>query len=134
MEQKTDFFRGFIAFLVKNGVTSISPHSQEDRRRFMQLFEELNAIVDDTPQEDRQRYRCLVRLRNELVPSNTGALDGIETAFRNLQLSLTSSPNPFYDEIAFDLPPAHAESLFQGLSEADQKVVSRAAGAFLRVA
>jgi recombinational DNA repair ATPase RecF len=130
MDRKSIFLRGLVAYLVQQGVTSIRPRSPEDRKRFLALLNELNEAVAKASRENLRAYRSLVRLRNELLPSNTGALDGIETALRNMQLSLTSAPNPFYDEIAFDIPPAHAESVFGQLEQADRELISQVGRAY----
>jgi hypothetical protein len=130
MDINNVFLRGLVAFFVMQGVTSIRPRSQEDRRRFLALLEKLNELVKASPRDDLDSYRALVRLRNDLLPSNTGALDGIETAFRNLQLSITSAPNPFYDEIAFDIPLTYAESLFEQLAPRVKELVSSVGQAY----
>lgn len=130
MDRKSIFLRGLVAYLVQQGITSIRPRSPEDRKRFLALLNKLNQAVAGASRENLQAFRSLVRLRNELLPSNTGALDGIETALRNMQLSLTSAPNPFYDEIAFDIPPAHAESLLGQLEPADRDLITRVGRAY----
>jgi hypothetical protein len=130
MDRKSSFIRGLVAYLVKEGVTSIRPHSPEDRKRFLALVDRLKELVAKASRENLGAFRSLVRLRNELLPSNTGALDGIETALRNMQLSLTSAPNPFYDEIAFDITPTHAKSLFSQLEPADRDLIEQVGRAY----
>jgi hypothetical protein len=134
MDRKKLFLRGLISYLVQQGITSIHPRSPEDRRRFLALLTALDEVVSAAPRKDLAAYRSLVRLRNDLLPSNTGALDGIETAFRNLQLSLTAAPNPFYDEIAFDVPPAHAESIFEQIEPAERDIIVKVGQAYCKTA
>lgn len=130
MDLSNTFLAGLVAFLVRQGVTSIRPRSPDDRRRFLALLGKLDDLVAVAPRDDLARFRALVRLRNDLLPSNTGALDGIETALRNLQLSITSAPNPFYDEIAFDIPPTQAESLFEQLPKAERELIAEVGQAY----
>ncbi|WP_184204694.1 hypothetical protein [Prosthecobacter dejongeii] len=54
----------------------------------------------------------------------------METALRNMQLSLTAAPNPFYEEISFDIPQAFATSLFEQLAPADRNIVIQAGDAY----
>lgn len=130
MDRTAIFLRGLVAYLVQKGVTSTRPRSPEDRKRFLALIEKLNEIVASAPRDNLEEFRALVRLRNELLPSNTGALDGMETALRNMQLSLTSAPNPFYEEISFDIPQPLAASLFDQLVPADRDLVIQAGEAY----
>src|SRR5258706_353039 len=107
-----DFTQGFVAKLVDSGETAIHPKAPEDRIAILSVIEaiedELKTVArGDSPSTDPW-YRALVTLRNELKPSNSGAFDSFETALRNLQLSFTSCPNPFYEEIAFSVTKPYA--------------------------
>jgi len=132
----TSFTKGFIAHLVELGETAIYPKSTEDRRGFRSVIEALAAEIDrlrpSTDSEGRALYRALVLLRNELQASPTGAFDAMETALRNLQLSLTNCPNPFYEEISFTVSPPFAQALLKEIPDRQRSVVMKAAEAFLR--
>lgn len=128
------FARGFVAKLIASGVSSIRPNAPADRRGFQAIIDMLNediASLRRTEAADRSVYIALVRLRNSLQASNTGSFDAFETALRNLQLSLTSSPNPFYDEIAFDVSRPYAQAIFNELSPDQQRIVDKAVNAFI---
>jgi hypothetical protein len=86
----------------------------------------------ERPDLDRSAYMELVRVRNELKASNSGAFDAFETALRDLQLSLTSSPNAFYEEIEFNVSRPYAESLMEELPPSERQIIAGAAEAFLR--
>jgi hypothetical protein len=77
---------------------------------------------------DKKWYRTLVSLRNQLRPSISGAFDGFESALRNLQLSFTSCPNPFYEEIAFTVTTPFAEAV---VKDRERHLVEAAAKAFI---
>lgn len=129
------FARGFVARLIASGVSAIQPHASEDRRGFQAVVDYLDEQIRarrDRPDLDRASYMQLVRLRNELKASNSGAFDAFETALRDLQLSLTSSPNAFYEEIEFNVSRPYALSLLGELPEFERELVAGAAEVFLR--
>src|SRR6266849_4417099 len=110
-----DFAQGFVAKLVESGETAIHPKAPEDRYALRQVVDavegELRSAKRDGSREEAEWYRTLVLLRNELKPSNSGTFDSFETALRNLQLSFTSCPNPFYEEIAFSVSKTYAKAV-----------------------
>lgn len=130
-----DFTQGFIAKLVELGETAIHPRAHEERmalRRVVDTVEnELRNISSTKSPDDATWYKRLVLLRNELRPSNSGAFDSFETALRNLQLSLTSCPNPFYEEIAFSVTKPYAKALFNEYPDRERSLIERAAKAFV---
>jgi len=130
-----DFAQGFVAKLVEFGETAIHPKAPEDRialRRVIDALEhELRNIHRDGSPEEAEWYRILVVLRNELKPSNSGAFDSFETALRNLQLSFTSCPNPFYEEIAFSVTKRYASAVFNEYPDRERHLIERAARAFV---
>src|SRR5262245_3029671 len=97
------FTKAFVAGLVTRGAQSIHPQEPADRRGFQSVVELLDAKVDQLVAETDQRLlaRALIRIANELRPSNSGSFEGFEVALRSLQLTFASCPNPWYDEIEF---------------------------------
>lgn len=129
------FAQAFVAQLIAQGVSAVQPHAPEDRKGFQAVVDLLNAEIDRQRQSgdlDIEIYRDLVRLRNELKASNSGAFDSFETILRDLQLSMTNSPNPFYEEIEFSVSKPYAESMLDELSASQRDLVAKAADAFLR--
>jgi hypothetical protein len=128
------FTKAFVARLIELGETAIYPKSDADRRGFAVVIEALNNEIDrlrsSNEDEDRILYRSLVVLRNQLQASSTGAYDAFETALRNLQLSFTNSPNPFYDEIAFTISRPFAKTIFSEVPSRQQKLVADLAEKF----
>ena len=127
------FARGFVAKLIADGASAIVPQRPADRsgfKRVLDVLDEQIAIEREQPSR-RDWYKQLVRLRNELQPSNNGAFDNFETALRNLQLSFTSSPNPFYKEILFSVSAPFARAVFEELEEGPKNVIDKSAKAFL---
>src|SRR5690349_6496757 len=128
------FMKAFVARLIELGETAIYPKSDADRRGFSVVIESLNNEIDrlknSNEAEDKALYRSLVVLRNQLQASSTGAYDAFETALRNLQLSFTNSPNPFYDEIAFTISRPFAKSIFMEMPGKQQKLIAELADRF----
>jgi hypothetical protein len=127
------FARGLIAELVRRGRTSIEPHGSSDRAGFFRAMEEVTKFARQLGQEgsDPSLYQDSVRIRNALKPSNNGSFDGLERLLRSQQLSLTASPNPFYEQIALNLSRPYAESLLQEFEPEQRELISRAVSAFL---
>lgn len=123
------FTKGFIAYLVSYGETAIYPKSPRDRRGFQSIVEaietEIARISASESTADRNLYRPLIRLRNELQASSTGAFDAFETALRNLQLNFTNSPNPFYEEISFTVSVPFAKAILRELPEPQRVLVTK---------
>lgn len=123
------FTKSFIAYLVALGETAIYPKSPRDRRGFQSvvdtLEEEIARIRSSGSPEEKNLYRHLVRLRNELQASSTGAFDAFETALRNLQLNFTNSPNPFYEEISFTVSVPFAKAILEELPGAQRAIVKK---------
>jgi hypothetical protein len=127
-----DFARGLIAELVRRGRTSIEPHGA-DRAGF---FRALAAVAQQVDQiADRKKNSPLhydvVRIRNALKPSNNGAFDGLERLLRSQQLSLTASPNPFYEQIALSITTPYALALLSEFGQEQREVIESAAKAFV---
>lgn len=74
----------------------------------------------------------LLTVANELRPGNTGAFEGFEAALRSLQLTFTSSPNPWYDDIEFPVSQTQAESFMSLLPHPQRQLAIAAADAFIR--
>jgi hypothetical protein len=128
------FTKGFIAHLVELGETAIYPKADQDRRGFESairtLEQEIVRLKRSAENDDRDLYKSLVLIRNDLQASNTGAFDSLETAFRNLQLNFTNCPNPFYEEISFTVSPSFAKSLLEDLPEKIRNIVVKVADSF----
>lgn len=129
------FAEGFVAKLITSGTSYVQPHSFTDRKGFQKVAETIDQSVNELridPNQNRVLYRQLVRLRNDLQSSNAGSFDVFETALRNLQASLTASPNPYYEEISFNASPSYAQSLLDRLNQTQQELVNKAVIAFLK--
>lgn len=126
------FVRSFVAALVLRGVPAVRPHSPADRKGFENVLRALSQRLDQFEKQnaDPQLVRQLVRILNELRPSNTGGYEGFETALRSLQLTFTSCPNPFYEEITFLIPKPYAKATVDGLPTLSRELVDQAADAF----
>lgn len=132
----TEFVQGFVAQLIEADAVALRPKSEQDREGFGRVVDTLNSEIARlrraSPKgEDLDWYRSLVLLRNELQASSSGAFDGFERALRNLQLSFTNSPNPFYEEIAFSVSKPFASAVFDDLPHRAQELAKRAAVEFL---
>jgi len=132
------FMKGFVAALLTKGAASIRPKADEDRdalRRVVDLLENEIQSSRSTPQTsaaNKRWLRALVRIRNELQPSPVGAFDGFEAALRNLQLSVTNCPNPFYEEIAFSASRPFAEATLKDEFEVrERQLLEHLADGFL---
>lgn len=126
------FMKGFVSALLLQGVSSIRPKADEDRDGLATVVELLQEEIEKARNGDRSRFRALVALRNELQPSSVGSFDGFETALRNLQLSLTNCPNPFYEEIAFTASPSFADATLRDeFGEQERVLLQRLSTAFL---
>src|SRR5262245_28252879 len=99
-----NFTRGFVAALATENLFSVQPKRPEQIRAFHKVRELLQAEIDAAKdQNDTGWLQQVVRLRNRLTPSTSGSFDQLETAFRDLQLSLTESPNVYYEDIDFTI-------------------------------
>ena len=128
------FVRGFVAGLIDADATAIRPGRSEHRHGFKQVLDILDQEVErsqTSKRDDQGWYKQVVRLRNGLRPSNSGTFDNFEMALRDLQLSLTNCPNPFYEEIAFSVSKPYAQSIFNDMPDPQRNLVARAVEAFL---
>ena len=108
------FVRAFILELVLLGRSTVRPESSRDRRAFFRIYKLLDERTEQarlTLGPDSLEYRDLVRLRNTLKPTTNGAFDGIEHLLRDQQVWLTSYPNPYYEEISFEIAQDRAKSM-----------------------
>jgi hypothetical protein len=128
------FTKAFVAELVSRDLLAVRPKSPTDRRGFAGVVRQLDSAIVKLQEEsaDKKQIRKLVRLVNSLRPSNTGGFEGFEAALRALQLTFSSCPNPFYEEISFDVPKPYAKATVAALPEFDRKLVDAAADAFLQ--
>ena len=97
----------------------------------VQMLDQEIQQMRDQGDYDQIWYRDIVRLRNGLKPSNSGAFDNFETALRDLQLSLTSAPNAFYEDITFSVSKPYAHSIFCDMPKIQQELILKAVEAFL---
>lgn len=128
------FARLFIAALAARGRTAIMPNHPSDRAGLYKAFLYVRALVDDlrsSNDRDSDWYYSLVRVRNALKPSNNGSFDTVESLLRSQQLSLTSSPNPFYEQIALSVSKSYAEAMLSELNDREREFVSAVVDQFL---
>ena len=130
------FVRALVSALRLDGVTVLQPKSAADRRGFRAVVraiaQQAESLRRGAEQDGaaRQRYREIVRLRNRLRPSNSGAFDAIEALLRDLQTSLLLHPNYEYERMPIDFDKAYARSLLSDLDDESQALVRRAAEDF----
>lgn len=127
-----DFARAFVAALVVLEIKSIQPKEPRQRRALNAVWEYLRDQVEkERPEKkDPHWFRTIVRIRNRLNPGQTGAHDHFETALRDLQLSLTESPNPYYEDIEFTVSIPYAGSILENLDPTARMLAQDAARTF----
>ncbi|MBC2806137.1 hypothetical protein GFL38_24315 [Rhizobium leguminosarum bv. viciae] len=131
-----DFARGFVAALIELGNPSIQPKNPEHRLGLYRVWKYLEESAESARKDDFSRnwYKALVRIRNRVSPGVTGSFDQFQTDLRDLQLSLTESPNPSYEEISFNASEPFARSLLGHLKHEESELVRKAAQLFLESA
>jgi hypothetical protein len=128
------FIRGLVGALVQLGRSTIRPQHTEDREGFIRIIRILNDVIREVREkgtEEREWYKQLVRLRNGIQQSNNGSFDNFETSLRDLQISITNCPNPFYEFIVLQISPPFAQTILNELPASQREVVMKAARAFL---
>lgn len=131
----SQFFGGVISALVKQGESAIQPKHPSDLRGFQAMLNVLEKRLEDVEASgtrERKHLLQLLEIRNQLMPSNSGAFDRWGKILRDLQTSAIMSPNPDYDDLVFEFSPTFAESLLDELAEDDQKLVLEVASEFVR--
>ena len=128
-----DFARGFVAALIELGNSSLQPKNPDHRLGLYRVWEYLEECADNARGDEVSRawYKSLVRIRNRVSPGSTGSFDQFQTDLRDLQLSLTESPNPSYEEISFSVSEPFAKSLLGHLEPNESELVRSAARLFL---
>jgi hypothetical protein len=129
-----EFARGFVALLISSDRTAIEPQNPRDREGFYRVYELVQQELTELKEANRRDtrwYEGLVDIRNALKPSNNGAFDGIERLLRDLQLSMTSCPNPYYEEIALTVSKPYAQSVLKKFPDNARQLVEKAGQAFL---
>ncbi|TNM60543.1 hypothetical protein [Aliirhizobium smilacinae] len=128
-----DFARGFIAALIEMGNSSLQPKNPEHRLGLYRVWKYLEERADEARKNETSRdwYKSLVRIRNRVSPGSTGSFDQFQTDLRDLQLSLTESPNPSYEEISFSVSQPFAKSLLGHFGHHESELVRNAARLFL---
>lgn len=127
------FAKGLIAALVSADVDSIQPKAPEHRRALRKVHKLLQDEVTSLKSggHDRDWLKQVVRVRNSLEPGPTGAFDQFETALRDLQLTFTECPNPYYEDIDFTVTKPFASSTLAAMPPREQDLVTRAAKIFV---
>lgn len=129
------FMKGFVATLIDSGLGSIQPHSIRDRTGFQKVIEFLGSEIKQIKardETDKPWYRQLVRVRNRLLPSNSGAFDSFEKELSDLQYSFTGVPNAFYQDIEFMVSRPFALSFLEDdLTQPMRLLVEKAAREFI---
>lgn len=128
-----DFTRGFVAALVVAGEASLQPMNPAHRQGLYRVYRYIDKEANRANASGiREQFKALVRIRNRIAPGQTGAFDQFQTDLRDLQLSLTESPNPSYEDISFSLSQPFARSLLDQLGAANMSLVEAAVSCFLR--
>jgi len=127
------FTKAWVAELVDKNVDGVRPHDPIDRRAFAAVLASLDHHIEELTKESvpSEEILPLLQVANELRPSNTGSYEGFETALRALQLTFTSSPNPWYDSIAFPVSQVQARSFLNLVPAVLRDIASDAAKAFI---
>jgi hypothetical protein len=127
------FTKAWVAELVDKHVESVKPHDPADRRAFAAVLAALDDRIEELAKQKlpSEAILPLLQVANELRPSNTGSFEGFETALRALQLTFTSSPNPWYDSIAFPVSQVQARSFLSLTPAILRDIASDAARAFI---
>jgi hypothetical protein len=127
------FTKAWVAELVDKRVDSVKPHDPVDRKAFAAVLATLDDRIERLAKEQlpSEAILPLLQVANELRPSNTGSYEGFETALRALQLTFTSSPNPWYDSIAFPVSQVQARSFLNLIPAVLRDIASDAAKAFI---
>lgn len=123
-----EFCSALICQLVSAGTDVIHPRHAGDIRGFHAILKSLDSFLD-SPGEDTDQWRQLLRIRNRISPGNTGAFDRFEDIFRDLQTSLVWLP--CYGGFVFSVPEPFAKSLIEELAPFDRQVIEASATAFL---
>lgn len=128
----SSFFKAWVSALVVKGERAIAPDQPATREALdaVRKFLDGRALASESRGNADEEFTFL-DLRNQFLPTNTGAYDGVERALRNLQTSLVMSPNPDYEEIVLEVPQALASSLINSLSDQEREFVQHAANAYL---
>jgi hypothetical protein len=127
------FTKALVAGLVQMNVGAVSPHDTRDRRGFEKIVRVLDRAVQRLRREGASSKMLLsvAKLANELRASDVGAYEGFEAALRSLQLTFTSSPNPFYDDIDFPVSKTQAKSFIENIPTFQKDLALSAAKAFV---
>jgi NifB/MoaA-like Fe-S oxidoreductase len=128
------FARGFIATLAMHNLFSIQPKNPAQIRAFHEIRNVFDAEVEKLRASETETdwlYE-IAELRNRLSPSTSGHFDQLETAFRDLQLSLTESPNLSYEDIDFTISLPFAQTTLERFSTRERELIEQAVGAYLK--
>jgi len=127
------FTKALVAGLVQLNVGAVSPHDIRDRRGFEKIVRVLDRAVQRLRREgvSSKMLLSVARLANELRASDVGTYEGFEAALRSLQLTFTSSPNPFYDDIDFPVSKTQAKSYVENIPTFQKDLALSAAKAFV---
>lgn len=127
------FTKAWVAELVDKHIESVRPHDPTDRKAFAAVLQSLDHRIEELSKQQlpSDAILPLLQVANELRPSNTGSYEGFETALRALQLTFTSSPNPWYDSIAFPVSQVQARSFLSLIPVVLRDIASDAANAFI---
>ena len=127
------FAKAWVAELIDQGVSGVYPHEKSDRRGFEGVVRALDDLIEQRLSEgaDKSSLLPLLRITNDLRPSSAGDYEGFELALRSLQLTFTSSPNPWYDYISFPISKIHAESFLKQLPKSIRDIATLAATAYV---
>lgn len=123
------FIEGCIASFVSKGITRLeidNPAVTRKLHAFLNLLRERAKAVED---EDRQLD--LLIILNQLKPGPIPSFDAFAAALRNKQVGFTSSPNPRYTDIDFNISAPFAESYLSQMDGEDRALLVELVGAFI---
>ena len=125
----SQFFKFFIAGLVRAGCRSFRINSRRDRERVGRVESIIKRMVDKKIKEAMssknmavdKELRELLSIHKYFIKSSVGSYDKFEGALRNMQYVYTSSENPTLDVIKFNIDKRHADSIWKEISGTEEE-------------
>lgn len=130
------FARLLIASLTLRGACEIDLGSRKDRESLGRLVDEIEKIITEQLQAQplSRMVKDLIRIHNQISPSDSGAFDGFEELITAQQYWIVSRYNPSLDKIKLSIHPEIAQHLLNRASSEVQIILSRIIGVFLNQA
>lgn len=126
------FLKSVIAALVLQGVKSVFPHRVDDMNAMRALIDFLDEEIDhlEASKVEIEDLLPMIELVNSLRSSGSGSFEGFESALSDLQKTMASRRNPWYEKIDFPIPASYAESYLASAGEEMNKLSIAAAKVF----